>query len=225
MVIISVGAPILISGLIGERAAHVNGIYAATDQLFGKRPVYKKDGADTYIEYHADKERWVVKRAQRRGKFTGWMRASAPCASHAIHDVVGWDVFDKSCRQWRLQEGVLVLRAHEVVIANVPDLFAESVNGKYTPTGETFGGRPVYKKDEGDVWIEYHADHENWMIKRASVRGEFRGSRLLCVCVCLSVCLSVAVAVAVSVARARALSRCILALASAPLLSRRLAPI
>jgi hypothetical protein len=185
VVVISVGAPIVISGVMGERGPHVNGFYTATDLVFGKRPVYKKDGADAYIEYHADKEKWVVKRGQRRGKFTGWVRSSVPCASHTIGDVAGWDVFDKSCRQWRPQDGILVVHSYEVVITNVPGPFAESVNGKYSPTGETFGGRLVYKKEEGEVWIEYHAEHEKWMVKRASVRGEFRGSPLLyCVCVC-----------------------------------------
>jgi len=197
VVVISVGAPIVISGVMGERGPHVNGFYTATDLVFGKRPVYKKEGADAYIEYHADKEKWVVKRAQRRGKFTGWVRSSVPCASHAIGDVVGWDVFDKICRQWRPQDEILVVRSYEVVIANVPGPFAESVNGKYSPTGETFGGRLVYKKEEGEVWIEYHAEHEKWMVKRASVRGEFRGYPLLlllllllCVCMCVCVCVS-----------------------------------
>ena len=38
--------------------------------------------------------------------------------------------------------------------------------------GEAFGGRPVYKKEGGDVWIEYWSASEKWHVKAGVHRGQ-----------------------------------------------------
>ena len=116
-----------IAGAVGERAAHVNGLYLATDQTFGRRVVYKKDDADVWIEYHADKAKWVVKRSQTRGKFAGYLRSHIACLSHSVEHVLRWDIFDKSLDQWRLSDTILVLRAQPVVIDRLSGSCAEHV--------------------------------------------------------------------------------------------------
>ena len=87
------------------------------------------------------------------------------------------------CREWELCL-LPLLRCRSVGAA------ADYVNGKYVPGGCAFNGRLVYKKENADVWIEYHAAEEKWMIKRGAARGDFRGWVLGCVCVCVSACLS-----------------------------------
>ena len=38
--------------------------------------------------------------------------------------------------------------------------------------GEGVGGKPVYKKDGADAWIEYWPGTEQWQLKRADDKGK-----------------------------------------------------
>eukprot|EP00802_Teleaulax_amphioxeia_P007103 Tamp_07109.p1 GENE.Tamp_07109~~Tamp_07109.p1 ORF type:complete len:383 (+),score=76.91 Tamp_07109:663-1811(+) len=54
-----------------------------------------------------------------------------------------------------------------VRISGVTGGWADSVNGVYHPvTGEACGDRPVYKKEGGDVWIEYWSETGQWKVNK-----------------------------------------------------------
>ena len=45
---------------------------------------------------------------------------------------------------------------HAVQVSGATGSHAASINGVYRPVaGEEVGGKPVYKKDGADMWIEY----------------------------------------------------------------------
>jgi len=72
-----------------------------------------------------------------------------------------------------VQAGVRVVRkVDEVRISGATGVHAASVNGVYHPvSGEACGGRPVYKKEDGDSWIEYRAESHKWQVKAGASRG------------------------------------------------------
>ena len=61
---------------------------------------------------------------------------------------------------------------------------AATINGVYRPVycypqgWEGFGGKPVYKKDGDDTWIEYWPGREQWQLKPGDNKG-----RMLPVCI------------------------------------------
>ena len=60
-----------------------------------------------------------------------------------------------------------------VRISGVTGGHAALVNGVYHPVaGEACGGRPVYKKEGGDGWIEYSSTWGRWQVKLEIDRGK-----------------------------------------------------
>jgi len=46
------------------------------------------------------------------------------------------------------------------------------VNGVYEVTDEVSGGMPVYKKQGGDMWLEYHVSNGRWMSRSTLYKGQ-----------------------------------------------------
>ena len=77
------------------------------------------------------------------------------------------------------QAGVRVMRhAAAVQVSGATGPHAAIINGVYRPVaGEVVGGKPVYKKDGADNWIEYWPGTmapltvEQWQVKPASSKG------------------------------------------------------
>ena len=64
--------------------------------------------------------------------------------------------------KWRTDGHIKLQRvATAVVVGGVTGAYAGFANGKYLATNETHCGRPVYRKEAGDVWIEYRTDIES----------------------------------------------------------------
>ena len=132
-----------ISGATGVHAASVNGVYhPVTGEACGGRPVYKKEGSDSWIEYLSQTEQWQVKSGADRGKDMCRMAsAGAETQSGVLEEVtVGWVVSNGVGKGFSAQAGVRVVRKADAVrISGATGKHAASVNGG-VPSG---GGRGV----------------------------------------------------------------------------------
>jgi len=63
-------------------------------------------------------------------------------------------------------------KGYAVCISGATGIVARRVNGLYEVTDEVFGGMPVYKKQGGEMWLEYHDSHGNWMLRVIEHKGE-----------------------------------------------------
>jgi len=61
------------------------------------------------------------------------------------------------------------------------------VNGVYEVTDEISGGMPVYKKQEGEQWLEYHVSKSRWMAKDLKDKGQDKYVGYACVACALGV--------------------------------------
>jgi len=88
-----------LSGATGVHANKINGYYEPIDEIVGNASVYKKmgDGADSWIEYHAGKGRWIVKPTSDRGTEKGYADATISPA-RPLEDCASscWKVYDGS---------------------------------------------------------------------------------------------------------------------------------
>jgi hypothetical protein len=175
--IVRAAEPVCIAGVTGARAACINGVYTAAGPRSALRPLYRKQGGDVWIEYHADKEKWMVKGSTFLGDFKGWMRSSDKCpGARVAQDVPSWDLWDKESNSWVKQHSVSVLpAAFPVEINGVSGLYESALNGRYFPMADTHDGQPVYRNARWDMAIEYHASARKWLVKRWSTRGEYIG--------------------------------------------------
>ena len=118
-------------------------------EVSGGRHVYKKDGADIWIEYVPSTATWQVKPGRDRGKDTCWMHSIGQAREARVEEVKGgWAVGGEDV--FHVQAGVTVVRhAAAVLVSGATGPHSESINGLYRPMeGEASRGRPVYKKDE-----------------------------------------------------------------------------
>ena len=168
--------PVSITGVTGTRASSINGVYTAAGARSGDRPLYRRDGGDVWIEYNADREKWMIKGASCLGEFKGWMRSSDRCpGAQVVEEVPSWDVWDRDCNAWVPQDTVSILPAFfPVEITGVTGPYAKRLNCRYFVTNEQHDGRPVYRSRNGEVGIEFDADTQTWLVKRWSMRGEAR---------------------------------------------------
>jgi hypothetical protein len=122
--------------------------------------VYKKDGADTWIEYWPGTEQWQLKPgSNNKGKDSAYMLSLGAQKEVGVVEEVtaGWKVYDSNTKVWSEQAGVRVVRhAAAVQVSGTTGPNAAIINGVYRlVVGEGVGGKPVYKKDGADTWIEY----------------------------------------------------------------------
>ncbi len=104
-------APVRVSGATGPHSVSINGVYRQVEgEASGGRPVYKKDGADSWIEYWTESDCWQVKPGNARGENTSqcWMQTSAKDAV-VVEEVTGeWKVAQQGV--FKEQAGVKVMR-------------------------------------------------------------------------------------------------------------------
>ena len=99
----------------------------------------------------------AISKASARGRF-----------KKAINTVVAVTYMSSSSATQTLTSRAI----RSVRVGGVTGVFAANSNGVYHPiAGETCGGRPVYKKEGEDVWIEYWPDQERWQVKPGASRG------------------------------------------------------
>jgi hypothetical protein len=59
-----------------------------------------------------------------------------------------------------------------VTVSGLPAERQSKLNGKYYPVpGETCAGKPVYKKVDDDMWVEFYSEKQSWQFKTADSRG------------------------------------------------------
>jgi hypothetical protein len=181
--VVRYAAAVQVSGATGPNAAHINGVYRpVAGEGVGGKPMYKKDGADTWIEYRPvseyrpGTEQWQLKPGSSKGKDAAWMASLGTQKEAGVVEEVtaGWKVYDATTRVWSEQAGVRVVRcAAAVQVSGATGLAAAHINGVYRPVaGEGVGGKPVYKKDGADTWIEYRPGTEQWQLKPGSSKGK-----------------------------------------------------
>jgi len=83
-----------ISGVVtGDSATRVNGVYkTVAGEACGDRPVYKKEGEDSWIEFWSASNRWQVKPGVNRGMNTCWMECAAETQAGAVEEVAEEEV-------------------------------------------------------------------------------------------------------------------------------------
>ena len=104
-------AAVQITGATGPNAAHINGVYRpVAGEGVGGKPVYKKDGADTWIEYRPGKEQWQLKPGSSKGKDAAMMHSLGTQKEAGVVEEVtaGWNVADGN--SFSKQAGVRVVR-------------------------------------------------------------------------------------------------------------------
>jgi hypothetical protein len=106
-------AAVQVSGATGPNAAHINGLFRpVAGEGVGGKPVYKKVGADTWIEYWQGTEQWHLKSGSDKGKDAAWMvsRGNQKEAGVVEEVTAGWAVCDSITKVWSEQAGVRVVQ-------------------------------------------------------------------------------------------------------------------
>jgi hypothetical protein len=104
---------VVVSGATGPTSAHINGVYRpVAGEGVGGRPLYKKDGADTWIEYWPGKDQWQLKPASSKGTDAAYMHSlGTQKEAWVVEEVTdGWNVYDATTKVWSEQAGVRVVR-------------------------------------------------------------------------------------------------------------------
>jgi len=170
-----------ISGVTnGSSSVHfANGHYAVVSgETCGGKPVFKKEDGDVWIEYWSAAKRWHVKiGASDRGTVSCCMQSQDAEATQfpwEAKDV--WEVYISTKKALEPQLSATVTQwVLSVTISGVTNGSgpAHTANGHYVVvSGETCGGKPVFKKEDDDVWIEYWSAAKRWHVKfGASARG------------------------------------------------------
>ena len=105
--------PVKISGASSGHATKVNGIFFPVQGMTSeRRPVYKREDADSWIEYNGERKRWQVKSGGNRGTGSCWMGTTGNCEEAlTIENVTcGWEAWDTSSKRWERQEEVVVTK-------------------------------------------------------------------------------------------------------------------
>ena len=98
-----------ISGATGDNAGRVNGVYEVTDEVSGGMPVYKKQGAEQWLEYHVSTSSWMSRSTARKGQSRLACHAYVDCAMGVLPDNAptgAWHVFTSGA--WEVQTSVVV---------------------------------------------------------------------------------------------------------------------
>jgi hypothetical protein len=104
---------VLVSGATGTGAASINGVYRpVAGEGVGGKPVYKKDGADMWIEYWPGTDSWQLKSGSDKGMDSSHMCSLGNQKEAGVVEEVtaGWNVYDSTTKVWSEQAGVRVVR-------------------------------------------------------------------------------------------------------------------
>ena len=102
-----------VSGATGHAAATINGLYRpVAGEGVGGKPVYKKDGADNWIEYRPGRDQWQVKAGSDKGTDVAYMCSLGAQKEAGVVEeaTAGWQVYDSTTKVWSEQAGVRVVR-------------------------------------------------------------------------------------------------------------------
>jgi hypothetical protein len=109
--VVRYAAAVEVSGATGPAAATINGVYRpVAGEGVGGKPVYKKDGADTWSEYLPGTEQWQLKPGSSKGKDAAWMASlDTQKEARVVEEVTaGWNIADGN--SFSKQAGVRVVR-------------------------------------------------------------------------------------------------------------------
>jgi len=196
-----VKSTLYISGVKGNNAVWVNGLYEVTQEVSGGMPVYKKHGGEQWLEYHVLTGKWMSRATASRGQASGSCDAYVACSIGVLPDKAlkgTWYV--RANGTYAAQASVVVSRvsAAEAAEAALPAAAVEAfcaparaaatyavrisgatgdkadrVNGLFEVTDKISGGMPVYKKHGANNWLlEYHISNLLWILRSTTINGQ-----------------------------------------------------
>jgi len=107
-----------ISGARGNYAWYVNGLYEVTDEVSGGKPVYKKQGAEMWLEYHVSRGEWMSRPTYCKGQASNACYAYVDCDVGVLPDKAprgAWHVWVN--RSLKAQASVVVTPISEEEVA------------------------------------------------------------------------------------------------------------
>ena len=131
-----------VSGATGQHAASINGVYRpVAGEGVGGKPVYKKDGADVWIEYWPGREQWQLKPGSDKGRESAYMHSLGNQKEAGVVEEVtaGWNVADGN--SFSEQAGVRVVR-HASAVQGYP-FFQQPAPSFFQQPAPTFFQQPA----------------------------------------------------------------------------------
>jgi hypothetical protein len=175
----------VISGVTGDNAAAINGIYDKVDERCGGYRLYVKRGDDRLCIEHFEGQ-WQVKPVSKKGQDGCLMRVEGGCKLRECTSRV-WKVWDDDGEAWNDAPSVKLVagaaaeeravaadnaQAAPVFISGASGDNAAVINGFFEPTEEKgLDGRVLYAK-RGDASVCIEHSEGQWRIKPVSFKGK-----------------------------------------------------
>jgi len=192
-----------IRGATGDKDWKVNGLYLVTDEVSGGMPLYKKQGAERWLEYHVSEGCWMSRSTDNKGQELEHCNAYVICDVGVLPDKAprgAWRVIvtvedeadfeaqasvlvtpmsaaEVAAEAAALQAACAAARAAATYAVRIGGATGDNacyVNGVYKVTDKVSGGMPVYRKQGGKVWLEYHVSQCRWMSRPTSSKGQVK---------------------------------------------------
>jgi len=153
----------------------VNGLYEVTDEVSGGMPVYKKQGAEMWLEWNKKKQQWISRVTASKGEASEAGTAYVGCTSTNVLPVnspVGtWKILVDGA--WVAQPAIRCAATPSLLFYGSTGSNSSGLNGIYVATDEISGDMPVYRKENGSsMWLEYHAGNSQWIARVTSSKGQ-----------------------------------------------------
>jgi len=174
-----------ISGASGKKANAINGLYAMVlNEYSGGMPVYKKQGAEQWLEYVASSGRWISRHTVCKGQGNSYGHAYVACKIGVLPENTpagDWYTYKSEDRTWEAQRNITIVSAkaaqmacaaardaatYALRISGATGSNADAINGIYQVVAdEVSGGMPVYKKQGAEQRLAYLDASGRWISK------------------------------------------------------------
>ncbi|RYH20274.1 TIR domain-containing protein [archaeon] len=165
-----------VRGVTGALEKRLNGDYCLheLEENDVLHPVYRKAcDPDMWLEYLKDKKCWQIKTTASRG--------TKSCLAE-LSSAMTKNLFEAHDKHWMVHDGkgsfaeqasVKTLPHIEpVVVFGAQGKVGNKLNGKYLPSAELHGGRPVFVKvGDPDICMEYNSSRSRWQLKTTAGKG------------------------------------------------------
>eukprot|EP00603_Paraphysomonas_imperforata_P000543 CAMPEP_0114414662 /NCGR_PEP_ID=MMETSP0103-20121206/1504_1 /TAXON_ID=37642 ORGANISM="Paraphysomonas imperforata, Strain PA2" /NCGR_SAMPLE_ID=MMETSP0103 /ASSEMBLY_ACC=CAM_ASM_000201 /LENGTH=553 /DNA_ID=CAMNT_0001582811 /DNA_START=331 /DNA_END=1992 /DNA_ORIENTATION=+ len=165
---------IRVSGVTGELAQHINGVFKPTSSIEGGCTVFKNTCRSVYLEYNSLRRHWQIKSVKCRGTSQAWLYVVSdelvPHAAMASACAMVWTGVGEDFETQMMVKFEPVYLP--VMIVGCSGGMAGQVNGTYDPTEEMCGDWVRYKKRSNPGhWLEFCTDKQQWQIKPTQSKG------------------------------------------------------
>jgi hypothetical protein len=131
---------IVVSGIKGDLAPFINGVYDPTDSTQSGFTVYRLKGQEVYLEYNEMRRHWHVKPGKHLDTTHAWMYVPSPCVVPHSAITSSAHVWNHDTNTFSVQDSVRFAPfCPPVMIAGCTGIVANQVNGVFDPTEEQCG--------------------------------------------------------------------------------------